>query len=77
MMRVERAEIGFTKVCDSVSNRLVVPYQANLLVECETEAPNSLSKAAAHQRIQAIGSDDQVVTAELVDRLDDACRIAA
>ena len=34
----------FTNVCDSVAKLLLVPYQANLLVECETEAPNSFSK---------------------------------
>jgi hypothetical protein len=33
-----------TKVCDSVSNRFDVPYQANLLDECDTVAPNLRSK---------------------------------
>ena len=32
------------KVCDSVSKRFDVPYQANLLDECDTDAPNSFSK---------------------------------
>ena len=67
-----------------MAKRLVVPYQANLLVECETDGAEGGLKTAAHQRVQPVGGDDQIVSLEFVHRLDrravsgrNACRVHA
>src|SRR6478752_9377005 len=71
MMRVERAEIGLHKGLRQRGKALAGAIPGEFVGRMRNRRAEFFLKAAAHQRIQAIGGYDQIVTTEFVDRLDD------
>jgi len=70
VMGVEAPSSVSTKVCDSVSNRLVVPYQANLLAEYDSEVPKSPSKVRRTNEFRPSAATIQIVIRQLIHGLD-------
>src|SRR4029077_14286228 len=70
VMRVERSETGFHKSLRQRGEALAGAIPGEFVGRMRNRGAERFLKAAAHQRVQAVGGDDQIVTAEFIDRLD-------
>ena len=83
-MGVERSQIGLHKSLRQRGKALAGAIPGEFVGRVRNRGAKFLLKAAAHQRVQPVGGDDQVVSPEFVQRLDrgvvprvDACRAHA
>ena len=70
VMRVEGAEIGRDKRLRQRLERLCGAVPGELVGRMRDRRAELAFEAAAHQRVQPVGRDDQVVAGELIHRLD-------
>ena len=84
MMRVERPEIGLHKSLRQRGKALGGAVPGELVGRVRNRGAELGFKTAAHQRVQSVGCDDQIVPLEFVHRLDrravsrrNACRAHA
>ena len=71
MMRVERSEIGLHEGLRQRGKTLAGAVPGELVGRMRDRGAEFLLETAAHQRVQPVGGDDQVVAPEFVERLDD------
>ena len=70
MVRVEGAELGFDEGLRQRLEALGRAVPGELVGRIGQRGAEVALEAAAHQRVQAVGRDDQVVARELIQRLD-------
>ena len=70
MMRVERAEVGFDEGLRQRLEALGRAVPGEFIGRPGHRRAEFVLEAAAHQRVQAVGRDDQVVPGKLIHRLD-------